>query len=211
MIPGPLVPDLSSPTGPPGSEGARRSGRFLVPIGIALIATSVVAIAVWAIFLSPFGFKRYPLVDQDRTFTIHQAGTYVLYLEGDGESAPALPPAIEVSAAGLTGQHLDIRMLGTPGVVAAPDAYDVWDREGRGLAVVHADRAGTFVVHVQPAPADQVDPRAERVVTDGTIAIGRGSSRSWLAGWAGLALLSGVPLLAGVGLVIVGWRVRAVR
>jgi hypothetical protein len=183
----------------------------MVAVGVVLIAASVIAVAVWAIFLSPFGFKRYPLVDQDRTFTIHQAGTYVLYLEGPGESDPSLPPAIDVSAAGLSGQPLDIRTLGAPGVVGAPDAYDVWGWEGRGLAVVRANRAGTFVIHLAPVPADQVDPTKQRVVTSGTIAIGRSASRSWMAGWAGLVVLSGVPLVSGGILVIVGRRRQAVR
>ncbi len=70
--------------------------------------------------------------------------------------------------------------MGTPGVIAAPAAYDVWNHEGRGLAVVHVDRAGTFVLHVQPVPAADVDPAQQVAVTSGTLAIGRDASRTWL-------------------------------
>ncbi len=212
VIPGPLVADLSSPIGPPGVSAVRRSpARLLLPAGIALVGTSLVAVVVWGIFLSPFGFKRYPLVEQDRIFTIHEAGTYVLYLEGPGESKPSLPPAIDVNAVTLAGQRVEVRPLGKPGVVAAPAAYDVWRYQGRGLAVLKVDQAGTFVLHVQPVPAADVDPTQQRAVSTGTLAIGRGASRSWLGGWLGLAVLAGGPALVGIGLMIVGWRVGAVR
>ena len=175
------------------------------------MAIGVIAAVAWTIFVSPFGFKRYPLADQDRTFTVHEAGTYVLYLEGPGEAEPSLPPAVAVEAATLAGQRVEIQPLGTPGVVAAPAAYSVWHYEGRGVAVIKVDRAGTFALHIKPLPAAEVDPRQQRVVSGGTLAIGRGISRTWLAGWLGLAAVAGVPLVAGVGLISVGWRRRTVR
>ena len=212
MIPGPLVADLSSPAGAPGLEGQRRSpARLLVPAGIALVAVSLVALVAWGIFLSPLGFKRYPLAGMDRTFTVHEAGTYVVYLEGPGESRPSLPPAIEIGAATVGGQRVEVRPMTDPGVISAPAAYDVLGHEGRGLAVVKVDRAGTFVLHVQPVPQADVDPSLQRVVTGGTVAIGRAATRSWLGGWWGLVALSGLPAVVGFGLIIVGWRSRTVR
>ena len=79
------------------------------------------------------------------------------------------------------------------------------------MAVVTVDRAGTFVVHVQTVPEADVDLSQQRPVTDGTIAIGRDASRTWLASWTGLGVLAGGPALVGFGLIIVGWRVRRVR
>ncbi|HEY5155474.1 MAG TPA: hypothetical protein VIJ47_12110 [Acidimicrobiales bacterium] len=212
MIPGPLVADLSSPVGAPGLEGQPRSAaRLLVPAGIALVAMSLVALVAWGIFLSPLGFKRYPLAGMDRTFTVHEAGTYVVYLEGPGERRPSLPPAIEIGAATLGGQRVEVRPMADPGVIAAPAAYDVLGHEGRGLAVVKVDRSGTFVLHVQPIPEGDVDQSLQRVVTTGTVAIGRGATRTWLGGWWGLMALAGLPAVAGFGLIIVGWRSRTVR
>ena len=87
----------------------------------------------------------------------------------------------------------------------------MWNHEGRGLALVKVDRAGTFILHVQPVPADAVDLSQQVVVTSGTLAIGRDASRTWLGGWIGLGVLAGGPALLGFGLIIVGWRVRGVR
>jgi hypothetical protein len=212
MLPGAIAPDLSSPIGLVDPRRARRTfERVLTTGGILLVAVGVVTVAVWAIFVSPLGFRRFPVDQPDQTFTIHQAGSYVIYLEAPGESQDLLPPSLEVVAAGLGGQRVEIRRLGTPGTVGAPAAYDVLGFEGRGVAVVTVDQAGTFVVHVRANPASEIDLTQERFVPGGTVAIGRAWSRGWPASWWGLALLSGVPVVVGLGLVTVGWRRRGVR
>jgi len=170
-----------------------------------MLAVTIVLLVAWVIFVSPFGFTRYPLADHDRTFTIHRAGTYVVYFEFPGESRSALPPALEVGVAALSGQQIEVRPIGTPGVAGAPSAYDLGGHEGRAVAVIVAHRAGTFAVSIVPTPAGEVDQSQQRIVTEGTIALGREWSRTWLASPFGFALVVVVPMVGGLGLLVLAW------
>ena len=207
MIPGPLVPtsmegDRSWRTPEQAAESSRRRRTTL---GIVLIALGILGGAVWFIFVSPYGFSRFPLSDRYRTFSTHQAGTYVIYLEGPGASRPSLPPALEVEVSALSGEKVDVKPLGTPGRAGAPYAYDVGGHEGRALALVTLHRAGAFLLTVEPKRG-QVDPSQEQVVTDGIVAVGRGWGRGWLTSqWSGLAVVLGLAL-PGVVLIVVAMR-----
>jgi hypothetical protein len=210
VISGPLVADLATPAGPwAWPRSSRSRARRLALTGVALIAAAIIGLVAWAIFVSPLGFSRYPLSDQDRTFTIHRAGTYVVYFEYPGESRSALPPALDVRVVPLSGQQVDVHPIGTPGVAGAPDAYDLGSHEGRAVAVIVAHRAGTFVVSITPVAASSVDTSQQRIVTEGTIALGREWSRSWLASWFGFGLVVVVPVLVGLGLLVAAWRQRS--
>jgi len=201
--------DLATPTGPWAWPRSRRSrSRSLALTGVALISLAVIGLVAWAIFVSPLGFARYPLSDQDRTFTIHRAGTYVIYFEYPGEDHSALPPALDIRVVALSGQRVDLHPIGTPGVAGAPDAYHLGSHEGRAVAEIVAHRAGTFVVSITPVAASAVDTSQQRIVTEGTIALGREWSRSWLASWFGFALVVLVPIVVGLGLLVVAWRQR---
>jgi hypothetical protein len=209
MISGPLVADLATPAGPwttPRSTRARATTITLA--GVALLASAVIGLVAWAIFVSPLGFSRYPLSDQDRTFTIHRAGTYVVYFEFPGESRAALPPALDVRVVPLSGQEVDVHPIGSPGVEGAPNAYDLAGHEGRAVAEIVAHRAGTFVVSITPVRAAEVDTSQQRIVTEGTIALGREWSRTWLATWFGFVLVVVMPILVGAALVVVGRHQR---
>ena len=206
MITAPLGPDLASPAGSWAPPRDRWSvARKLAFAGIALVSVAVISLVAWGLFVSPIGFARYPLADQDRTFTIHRAGTYVVYFEYPGESRRQLPPAIDVSVVPLSGQKVDVRLIGRPGVAGTPAAYDLHGYEGRAIALITAHQAGTFVVSIGPKPAGEVDTSQQRIVTEGTIALGREWSRTWLAGWFGFGLIVIVPFVAGIGLMIAGW------
>ena len=207
MIAGPLVPDLAAPRGIEGHTGRWFGSRqSLVLLGAALIGCGIVGAVVWAVFLSPLGFTRYPIGLRDRTFTVRDAGSYVVYFEYPGESRAQLPPALDISVASLRGASVEVRPIGTPGVVSAPSAYDVGGHEGRAVAIIDAHGSGTFVVSVDPVPSRRVDPSQERIITMGTIALGRAWSRSWLGSWGGLVLLLGLPVVAGVGAIAAGIR-----
>ena len=203
MITGPLVP---APTArrPWRSDDDRREARHRAKVsgGIVLIALGILGAVVWGIFLSPFGFARFPLSARYGTFTAHQSGSYIVYLEYPGESQPTLPPALDFEVAALSGQHVELRPIGRPGVVGAPDAYHVGNHEGRAVAVVTVDHPGTFLLTVTPKAVGQFDPSRYLSVTAGTIAIGRSFGRGWpTTQWCGLVLFL-VPAAAGVALLV---------
>ncbi len=165
----------------------------------------------WGIFLSPFGFSRFPLAARYRTFSAHQAGTYVVYLEYPGETHPTLPPALDVEVSPLSGQRVDVRAIGKPGVVGAPDAYHVGHYEGRAVALVTVHHSGAFLLSVTPEAEGQFDPTLLLPVTEGTIAVGRGLGRGWpTTQWCGL-LMFFVPAAAGVALLVTGRRREPLR
>ena len=211
MISAPLVPDFSRPA---AGEGARAKGltpRSIALVGTALISCGIIGLAAWGIFLSPLGFTRYPLSDRDRTFTIRRPGTYVVYFEFPGESRQLLPPALDIGVASLSGHDVDVTIISPPGHVGAPGAYDLWGHEGRAVALITSHDAGTFVVSITPTPATEVDTNSQRIVTQGTIALGREWSASWLASWGGITLIVVVPIVAGVAVLVLAWRRRGPR
>jgi hypothetical protein len=209
VITGPLVPtsmegDRSWRT---PEQAAEVSRRRRITGGIVLIALGILAGAIWIIFVSPYGFSRFSLTDRYRTFSTHQAGTYVVYLESRGASRPQLPPALDVGVSALSGQKVDVRLLGRPGHLGAPYAYDVGSHEGRAIALVTLHHAGAFILTVEPK-SGEIDPDQEQVVTDGTVAVGRGWGRGWLTSeWSG-ALLVVVLVVPGVGLIVSARRSR---
>ncbi len=211
MISAPLVPDLSHPAagGSRSTEGI--SPRSIALIGIALIACGIIGLAAWGIFLSPLGFTRYPLSDRDRTFTIHRPGTYVVYFEFPGESRTLLPPALDIGVASLSGQKVDVTIISAPGHEGAPGAYDLWGHEGRAVALITSHDAGTFVVSITPTPSSEVNTNTQRIVTQGTIALGREWSATWLASWGGVTLIVVLPIVAGVSVLVLAWRRRGPR
>ena len=211
MISAPLVPDFSRPAAGRGAGAKGLSPRSIALIGIALISCGIIGLAAWGIFLSPLGFTRYPLSDRDRTFTIRRPGTYVVYFEFPGESRELLPPALDIGVASLSGHDVDVTTIARPGHRGAPGAYDLWGHEGRAVALITSHEAGTFVVSITPTPASEVDTNSQRIVTQGTIALGREWSASWLASWGGITLIVVVPIVAGVAVLVLAWRRRGPR
>jgi hypothetical protein len=79
------------------------------------------------------------------------------------------------------------------------------------VALITSHDAGTFVVSITPTPATEVDTNSQRIVTQGTIALGREWSASWLASWGGITLIVVVPIVAGVAVLVLAWRRRGPR
>ena len=213
MISAPLVADLSRPGGSrrhggrPGLTAAvDRPGRHRPD------RLRAIGLAAWGIFLSPLGFTRYPLSDRDRTFTIHRPGTYVVYFEFPGESRSLLPPALDIGVAALSGQKVDVTIDQPAGARRVrPGPTGCAGHEGRAVALITSHEAGTFVVSITPTPATEVDTNSQRIVTQGTIALGREWSASWLASWGGVTLMVVVPIVAGVAVLVLAWQRRGPR
>jgi hypothetical protein len=210
VIPGPLAAPPVPTARPWRSEEEKADARRRVRItlGIVLIALGILGVVAWGIFLSPFGFSRFPLAARYSTFTAHQSGEYAVYLEGPGESQPSLPPALDIEVAPTSGERIDLQVLGTPGHVGAPDAYHVGSHEGRAIAVVTVHHSGTFLLSVEAKQDGQFNPDNYAPVTSGTIAVGRGFGRGWpTTQWCGLVLFL-VPAGAGVILLTTARRRR---
>ncbi len=209
MISAPLAPTpmAGDPSWRTPEQHAELWRRRRITAGIVLIAIGILGGAVWAIFLSPYGFSRFPLRDRYRTFTTRQAGTYVVYLESPGASRRQLPPAVDVGVSALSGQKVEVEPLGRPGHLGAPYAYDVGSHEGRAIALVTVHHSGAFLLTVEPKTTE-VDPAMEQIVTDATVAVGRGWGRGWLTTqWSGLALVI-IPMAAGVAVIVFARRSR---
>jgi hypothetical protein len=209
---------ITSPIGPLPATSARRSpnaaadpeapSRLWITAGLVLIALGILGGAVWAIFLSPFGFSRFSLESQYRSFDAHRPGTYVVYLEGPGASRPSLPPALDVTAAGTGGQRVDVTRVGSPGVVGAADTYDVAGYEGRAVAIIHLRQSGSFLLTVSARPPGQFDTTQYAEVDEDTVAVGRGLGLGWpTTQWCGLVMV-GVPAALGAVAIVVGRRRR---
>jgi hypothetical protein len=200
---GPLVPLPAAAAAPwrTPEQKLESRRRAKATLGLVLVALGIVGVAAWYIFLSPFSFSRFPLSDRFRTFNAHEAGSYVVYLEFPGESRSSLPPALDVSAVALSGQRIDVHLVGRPGVVSAPDAYHVGRYEGRAVATVTVHGGGAFLLTIDPRSVSGTDAARELPVTEGTIAVGRAWGRGWATNlWFGIALLA-VPALVGIGLL----------
>ena len=99
LVPGPCRaergaarPTAARPATGPGSPAASSSSRS--------------ASWAWPVSGLPVALRLRPLPPAARygTFTAHQAGSYVVYLEYPGESHPTLPPALDFEVAALSGQ-----------------------------------------------------------------------------------------------------------
>ena len=195
-----LVPPVdlrSTPPGPPG-RGLRR-------LGLAALLVAVAAAVVWAGGWSPLGFQRFELADADRQLTLRQPGEYVLYEEGEGASAPALPSPVQVLVEGTDGlAAAEVVPAQAPGEVAAPDAYRTPWHEGRALARFRVDEPGTYRLVV--LPLDDVDPAAYEPLPLGGLAVADARSTSWVGGPWGVAVLVGVPAGVAVALLLAGRR-----
>lgn len=194
MIPVPLAVPVDVRPRP-----ARRPSRTLRWAAAIAAVLAVVGAVVWAGAYSPLGYERFDVFEGSRELTFRQGGTYVVHEEFDGASQPRLPTPIEVEVTDADGARVAVEPALEPGERGAPGAYDTPWHEGRALASFEVEHDGSYLVEVVFVPGEAGRYRPFEQVT---LAVGRQPALSWMAGWGGLAVLAGIPLLAVVGLLV---------
>jgi hypothetical protein len=192
----------------PTSSGRRaRPGATLVVTGLLGLAAAVIGAVVWYFVLAPSGFQRFDFDDANRSIRFRQAGEYVLFEEGPGASAPALPPSIEVQLRAEQGRGVPVEDLVEPGTLAAPDAYDTPWHEGRAIARFEIEEAGTYRLLAFEVEPD--DPAAYLTSPPEQLAVGRHAATTWLGRPTALVVLVLTPLGLGVAALAVGLHRRS--
>jgi hypothetical protein len=178
-------------------------------LALVLLAASVAGALLWAAALSPLGLVRLAaLPGQERQVTINRPGTYLVFEEDPGASDGQLPPPFEISVLYEQSGTVPVTMLVDAGEVGAPFAYDVFPHEGRAIARFEAVREGAYYVRVERLEAGAFDPSDYSDDPPDGLAVGRQLEWSWLRTPLGLLLLGGVPLAAGIAVIIVSRRRR---
>jgi hypothetical protein len=163
---------------------------------------------LWVAALSPLGYPRFSVLDTDRSFTVHRAGTYVLFEEFAGATEPDLPSPIDVSIIGEDGRTVPLRYQQDPGERAAVDPYSMLGVEGRAIARFDIDEPGRYLVQVQARRPQSYEPGDYRSGVPLSLAVGRDISTSWLGSpIVGIAAGPGLFVL-GILLAVVGWQSR---
>jgi hypothetical protein len=175
-------------------------------VGALLVFAGLLGAAVWVISLTPIGFARFRLIDGDRIENYRSAGTYVVFEERNGAGDPLLPPPISVSVTSQQGDVVPVEQLIKPYQRSSPYVYSTPWQQGRAIARFTIDEPGSYYVRSLPVGGSSLAGYGSR--RGGTRAIGRDLALSWLGGWAGLAVLCGVPVLAGIGCVVMARRRR---
>jgi hypothetical protein len=194
----------------PSRGAARPPTRVpaILIVGVALVLLGTVAMLVWLAAVSPYGFARFALIDADRTITVREGGTYVVFEEFPGATsdAPTLP--VEVSVLDGRGRPLAVTPLLDPTDPAGTPSYQLPWREGRAIAEFRVPSGGTYLVLVTLRPPGTY-PSDLYALRPADIAIGREISTSWL-GSPFVAIVAGaLPAAVGAVLVVMGagrWR-----
>jgi len=198
-----IPPTLVEPFSP--TIGQRTPRRVALTVGAFLCGFSVLAGVLWFMTLTPFGFSRFAADagrSGDRVEDIDQPGTYYVFEERAGASDPGLPPPVSVVVTSRGGDTVPVEVLVHPGVPANPHAYRTPWHEGRAIARFTIAEPGEYHVRAVPLGRRNNVGYSPRVNT--RYAVGREAATSWLGGWPGAAVFIGVPLAAGLLLVILG-------
>lgn len=195
----------------PGRDAARPSSPVpaILVVGAALVLLGTVAMLVWLAAVSPYGFARFALVDADRTITVREGGTYVVFEEFPGATgdAPTLP--VEVSVLDGRGRPLAVTPLLDPTDPAGTPSYQLPWREGRAIAEFRVPEGGTYLVLVTLRPPGTYPSDLYSLRPSADIAIGREISTSWLGSPFVPIFAAALPVAVGAVFVVMGagrWR-----
>jgi hypothetical protein len=202
VLPPPLAPPLPSrPTRRP-----RRRIPWLALLGLALVLTAIVGAIGWVGAFSPYGFVRFSSPSADRTITISRPGDYLVFEEGVGATDPDLPPPLAITVIDERGHSVPVEQLVAPGSSAAPFAYHVPPNEGRAIARFNAPRRGRYLLQVGLLDPDSIVAANYQSDPPSRLAVGRELGMAWLRTPWGLLVLAGVPLAAGVVVLVLARR-----
>ncbi|WP_334141521.1 hypothetical protein [Rhabdothermincola sp.] len=204
MIPIVLAPPL------PAARARRPSSISLAgALGATLIMVGVVAVVVWAAAVSPYGFARFTLADADRTISVRQGGTYLVFEEFTGASGDEPPLPLQVSVIDQRGRPVEVTYLIDPTDPGAADSYRVPFHEGRAVARFQVPEGGRYLVQVDVRPPGTYPAGLYRADPAATVAIGRPASLTWMGSVAAPLVVGVAPVVVGVGLLARACRSRA--
>jgi hypothetical protein len=207
VLPGPLTPP--APIG--AVPRARRRPAVGTIVGIVLLVLGGIGSLVWFGAVSPLGFTRFPVIKGDRTLTFRDAGTYVAFEEFPGAADGRLPSPLDVTVIDRTGNEVPVTPLTTPGDTAPVHPYDLPGFEGRAVAEITVPRPGRYLVRVRIREAGRYAADEYEAVPSADVAVAREVAVTWVAHPAVGVLVGPVPFVAGVAVLVVGGRRRAVR
>ncbi len=203
MLPPPLAPPLPSrPTRRP-----RRRIPWLALVGFALVLIAIVGAIGWVGAFSPYGFVRFSLLRAERTITISRPGDYLIFEEGAGatDPRPAAAPgdhrgrrAWAVGAGRVTRRARIQR-----GALRLPRATE---RRPGHRSVQRAASRGVSAAGRSLSTRDSIVAANYQSDLPSSLAVGRELGMAWLRTPWGLLVLAGVPLAAGVVVLVVARR-----
>jgi hypothetical protein len=172
-------------------------------VGVALIVAGFLCGVTWVGALSPLGYTRFSLLSSGQTISVRAGGTYLVFQEFPGASAPRRPPPLQVTVTAEGGDVVEVTALGVPGQDSDAATYELGPFEGQAFASVDLPGAGDYLVRVallDPASLRSADYSFEPTAQ---LAMGRALSTTWLGSPWVLLAAGVVPIATGAVVLIV--------
>jgi hypothetical protein len=200
------------PVLPPAGGGVRSAGlgpwALRLP-GFFLLFVALTGLVGWLVTLSPFQLERWRAVETSHYVTFPEAGTYTVFEEGDGAATRRGDARVIPTVRSIAGRQIPFRSLLDP-AGRSPQTYDVRVHQGRAIGAIDIDRPGRYVIvtfSAAPLDPDERD-RFRRSSDQIGVALGPEGEPSPWGTWGGLALLAGLPALAGVAILVAARAVK---
>lgn len=171
--------------------------------GAVLCAGSIIGLLIW-LQLTPLRFDRFSVRAGDRVEEISRPGTYFVFEERAGASAPSPPPPYTIGVTSRGGDVVPVEQLISPNTEASPMPYRTPWTEGRAIARFTVDTPGAY--HVRVVPLRRGSAAGYGLSTGGTLAIGQEVATTWIGSWPGVLVLAVTPLALGLTLIFVARR-----
>jgi hypothetical protein len=208
VIPGALVVPARA-----GRLGPQPRTTVVQVIGVVFLVLVVAGALAWS-NLSPFGMRRWRLLDPSQTITVKEPGTFVIYEESPGAAGGTGPALVSTSVRSIGGRRIETKdLLDANG--ASPSVYRTPWHEGRAVTSFVIDKPGTYAVLSFPTAAATEDHTRTNAAGPGgvldltalpRVALAPEGTPGVLGGLGGLALLTIVPLVGGVAVLTFAYR-----
>lgn len=183
-----IAPALVAPLEPSGRP--IRPGLTARVGGLALVVAAVFGAVVWVVGFSPLGFEQLGR-GAARSLRFDSVGTYVVVEEVTTETA--VQPITESLVVQGPGSRVIIPVTPTASgtyLRRSLPLVEVWE-----LGRISVDVPGTYTIY--PVRSNLT------VATGGELAVAGARSLGWAGSWLGLVAFAGLPLLAGVAVLVV--------